>query len=557
MVKTSCAKICLNSSGETKHKSLVHPFTPFTFHHTIGMDNVADFWQGDFSETLSIDDVTKNRSFGKDRGSNPTPTEEQTREIDRLAAKIYSKSGSKVTPKKVDDDEETLVFELGAKPRVILFDGRVMKRNQNSLIQASSRRHLFLLNDALLVTSIHTADSLFKSTEKLAIHQIFYLEQIAFMDMANYHPDDTTFSLGIMYGDRLYQFMAESESDKKIWLEELEAATFAIMAEKKRLKPGWHHEIIRGTLPSSAYMGDADLLRAHIKRLHGDDTVDIPDEAGMIPLHWAVLTGNIEIVRELLDAGSHIDALNNGLNSPLHIAASRGYEEIFMLLLDRGADFRVRNMKDRDALWMAVLYGHKSRGLYQIIHALRLKGVEVNLRDSSGCTPLHECASRNLAKPVRVLVDTGADVNLKHGRSGLTPLQMACSIRDPDAETVRSFLEKGAHPNWRDSSGYSAFDLVLRTYSVSATLLLLRSQPVIALHQNLRSQLFLLDCFSGSDEESIVVANIDWHQWRGGARGPHRVLRADRAARAHGDREKGRTLYGGDRGAPPALVQGE
>lgn len=43
----------------------------------------------------------------------------------------------------------------------------------------------------------------------------------------------------------------------------------------------------------------------------------------------------------------------------------------------------------------------------------------------------------------------------------MTSLQLACGSENPDPETVRSLLDKGAHPNWRDASQRSSFDLVL------------------------------------------------------------------------------------------------
>lgn len=46
----------------------------------------------------------------------------------------------------------------------------------------------------------------------------------------------------------------------------------------------------------------------------------------------------------------------------------------------------------------------------------------------------------------------------------MTPLQIACSSENPDAETVRTLLDKGAHPNWRDVQGRSSFDLVLASH---------------------------------------------------------------------------------------------
>jgi len=100
-----------------------------------------------------------------------------------------------------------------------------------------------------------------------------------------------------------------------------------------------------------------------------------------------------------------------------------------------------------------------------MIESLTSKGVDLNQHDSSGATPLHECAGRNLPLPIQLLVDAGANVNKKHGLNGLTPLQISCSIEAPDAETVRTFLEKGAHPNWKDVYGKSALDICLMSFA--------------------------------------------------------------------------------------------
>jgi len=98
----------------------------------------------------------------------------------------------------------------------------------------------------------------------------------------------------------------------------------------------------------------------------------------------------------------------------------------------------------------------------KIFMFLHFRGVDLNRQDSSGSAPLHECSSRNLSRPVRLLVDAGALVNNRHGRTGMIPLQVACANDDPDVETIRSLLEKGAHPNWRDADNLTAFEYVLR-----------------------------------------------------------------------------------------------
>ncbi len=113
---------------------------------------------------------------------------------------------------------------------------------------------------------------------------------------------------------------------------------------------------------------------------------------------------------------------------------------------------------------MAVLYGHSSKGLPWLLQLLTSKGVDLNEVDSGGATPLHLCAEKNLARPVRMLVDGGADINSRHAKTQLTPIQMACSHVNPDMETIRSFLDKGAYPNWKDLQGRTAFDLAMQNY---------------------------------------------------------------------------------------------
>ncbi len=305
------------------------------------------------------------------------------------------------------------------------------------------------------------------TSEKLNLHQVMYLNQISIVDLKQTNPDEDPCAFEIRTPERPYHFAAESETDKKIWLEELEAAIFCIMSTVEHKPLGWQHEVILGTMYSAAMKGEVELLGRHVERRIGQ-TIDEPDESGMTALHWASLFGRLEAVELLVEAGSDVDHLNSGLNSALLLAASGGHDAVVFALMDQGADMYIRNLKDIDCLLMAVLYGHhRGTGLKNIISALIAKGVNLNKVDSSGATPLHECAGRNLSWPVQILVDLGADVNIKHGRNGLTPLQMACSNPEPDPETVRSFLDKGAHPNWKDTAKRTAFDLVLCAHQVN------------------------------------------------------------------------------------------
>ncbi len=400
---------------------------------------------------------------------SPTPTGAQIKDIEKLYQKLNAKVSSKAAKKLAaanDDDEvnpDSVTFDLKSKPRVILFEAPVLKRSLSSMIQHHSKRHGYLLNDVLLITTLPTSSTSlvsFNSVERINIQQIFYLDQISIADLKLIDANEESTAFEIRTPDRPYIFLAESEADKKIWLEELEAAIFSIAAFRPNNQPGWYHEVVQGTFHSASYLGDSDLVQKYISRLSGQ-SLDTTDEAGMTPLHWASLNGHVDIVEKLLGGGAEIDHVNGGLNSALLLAAAFGHRDVVFCLLDHGADMNLRNLKDHDCLMMSVTHGSYGSHLHEIIMALKYRGVNVNRQDISGSTPLHECSSRSLPLSIQALVDAGADVNCKHGRTGLTPLQLACSSNKPDAETIRSLLDKGALPNWRDTLRRSAFDMVL------------------------------------------------------------------------------------------------
>ncbi|RYH26694.1 hypothetical protein EON65_14195 [archaeon] len=333
----------------------------------------------------------------------------------------------------------------------------------NSIVQHSSRRYAYLLNDVLLLTAVPSS-----SSSKINLNHVIPLDQVSLIDLRAIDSNEDGGAFEIRTPERPYQLVAESESEKRIWLEELESAIFSFMSTREGRKLGWNHAVVRHTFYSAAFYGDLTLLQKHVERM-GVDNIDIVDECGMSALHWAALGGQLDAVRYLLDNGADIDCLNGGLNSPLMLAAALGQHNVVLYLLNCGADVEIRNMKDFDCLLMAAIFDNYSSGLFEAVQVLKLRGVDINKQDLSGGSSLHQCTSRNLPSSIQILVDCGADVNLKHGRSGLTPLQMACSGQYPDAETVRILLDKGAMPNWKDSSNYTAFAMILLTHKVGAS----------------------------------------------------------------------------------------
>lgn len=102
------------------------------------------------------------------------------------------------------------------------------------------------------------------------------------------------------------------------------------------------------------------------------------------PLMSAVLTGRLEAVRVLVEAGANVRAKKSGLGyTPImfacYLTTSTEYPQIVDLLLDYGADLDARTNDGRTALMMAV-----QDGLYGVVDALLRRGADLSARNRQG-----------------------------------------------------------------------------------------------------------------------------------------------------------------------------
>jgi len=105
-------------------------------------------------------------------------------------------------------------------------------------------------------------------------------------------------------------------------------------------------------------------------------------------LRKAAKEGNIEAVKQHLDAGTDVNAKDNSGWTPMHyVAAYSGHKEIAELLIAKGAD--------------------------------------VNAMRGGGGTPLHNAALGDHKEIAELLIAEGADVNAKDSLTGETPLDAA------------------------------------------------------------------------------------------------------------------------------------
>jgi ankyrin repeat protein len=117
------------------------------------------------------------------------------------------------------------------------------------------------------------------------------------------------------------------------------------------------------------------------------DSVNLANEWGITPLHYASIGGHESVVQILLASGADVETINQFGWTPLHLAASRGHSQVIRVLLAAGATVDV----DQSG-WGPV-------------------DVTVNEWTPFGWTPLHRAAQRGREETCVLLIDAGADIN--------------------------------------------------------------------------------------------------------------------------------------------------
>ncbi len=125
-------------------------------------------------------------------------------------------------------------------------------------------------------------------------------------------------------------------------------------------------------------------------------------EMGTPLISWAVIGGNRQVVRSLLEHGADVNATTNDSSTPLMIAAERGEASILRFLIAKRAKLNLRNNDGRTAL---ILASKKGRG--ECVKALLASGADGSIRDNSGETALAHALKEGDQQIVKLLRDGG------------------------------------------------------------------------------------------------------------------------------------------------------
>lgn len=158
-------------------------------------------------------------------------------------------------------------------------------------------------------------------------------------------------------------------------------------------------------------------------------------------LHSAVQLGDINRVRELIETGVDVNERDGFHYSPLMYAVIQGNVEIVRILIASKAVPGIRRdsthyIYGTDPILLAVRGGQR-----EIVKLLLDAKADTDVTDVSGNTPLWLAVEARDSESVKLLIDAGADVHVKN-RRGESLLQLA-KRTNADDQIVKMLTASG------------------------------------------------------------------------------------------------------------------
>jgi len=185
-------------------------------------------------------------------------------------------------------------------------------------------------------------------------------------------------------------------------------------------------------------------------------------------LHEAVVSDNIDLVKQLIDQGADVNKPFGSLNltplhctvihpsgSPINKAVEGKSAEIALLLIKQGANVNAKSKNGSTPLHLASYYGFKN-----LAEVLIQKGADVKMKtDDLGMTPLHSAVQRGHFEIAKLLLDNGAEINAKD-KDGNTALHRAALMQQYfNRELSLLLIQSGIDINSKNNQGQTALDV--------------------------------------------------------------------------------------------------
>ncbi|KAL3818946.1 hypothetical protein ACJIZ3_004851 [Penstemon smallii] len=169
--------------------------------------------------------------------------------------------------------------------------------------------------------------------------------------------------------------------------------------------------------------------------------IDMSDDNGDTPLHFAVLCQHVPVTRYLIRLGASSLLYNSKGYTPLHYAAEKGNEDILECLITNGA------IIDHESETGTPLHWAAAKGNKEAVKLLLARNANPNSISHHFITPLLLAVISGSLECLVLLLKAGADPNI--ARSGVTPLGQAA--RNGFTAMVYHLLKHRADPNAVDT----------------------------------------------------------------------------------------------------------
>ena len=249
--------------------------------------------------------------------------------------------------------------------------------------------------------------------------------------------------------------LVEILNNADYWVEQgrLEREKLAI-AESNTAESNTEKAVVESTpelnddLLNAAINGNLELVKELMDK--GAD-VNAVDKDGVTSLHWVTYNGWADIVKVLIDNGADVNAENDNGVTPLLIAENEKFADIAEILKAAGAkggtvesipesvEEEIEPVLTLDLF----LLQEAADGNLENVKALIKDGIDVDMVNDIGETALHKAAGGGHTEIVKVLIAAGADIN-KKTLYDLTALSIAINAGNTDiAEILKAAGAKG------------------------------------------------------------------------------------------------------------------
>eukprot|EP00698_Gefionella_okellyi_P007446 TRINITY_DN1819_c0_g1_i1.p1 TRINITY_DN1819_c0_g1~~TRINITY_DN1819_c0_g1_i1.p1 ORF type:complete len:412 (-),score=56.13 TRINITY_DN1819_c0_g1_i1:1547-2782(-) len=174
----------------------------------------------------------------------------------------------------------------------------------------------------------------------------------------------------------------------------------------------------------------------------------LPDRFGRVPVHYAALEGDFEMIHLLSQAGSPTDVADRSGFTPLHLASQQGHLHCVHFLVSLGTRINRQDREGQTALTLAAAAGHTD-----VAELLLMLGANPSITDATGRMAIHWAALIGQYDLVKALcLRQGPAVQLHRDGGGRTAFDLACGSEQRGAETA--FREYFADHPLRQSFPY-------------------------------------------------------------------------------------------------------